>query len=106
MRILQLTGRSFYHRSRKEDMPAYQKHGSYFLVLTVFLLIHVISACNFSPRSDTPVPGMIDTAAAQTIQVNMQQLTIEALQIQLTSQAQTLSAPTSTTAPPQAPAAR
>jgi hypothetical protein len=69
-----------------------------FFALTSMLLL---GACNFTPRTETPVPGLIETSAAQTIEVNMQQVTIDALQAQLTAQSLTLQAPAPTLAPTQ-----
>jgi hypothetical protein len=72
-----------------------------FFTLGILLLLSALlfGACNFSPRTETPEPGSIETSAAQTIEVNMKQLTIDALQAQLTAQSLTLQAPAPTLPP-------
>jgi hypothetical protein len=74
-----------------------------FFTLPILSVLLIFSACNPIPPTETISPGLIETAAAQTIAVDMQQRTIEALQVLLTAQALTLSAPTATLAPTSTP---
>jgi len=76
--------------------------GFHFLVILLFPLLN---ACNFVPAKETSDPNAIITYAAQTIAVNQQQGTIDAMQIQLTSQFMTMQAPTVTMPPTEEPLA-
>jgi hypothetical protein len=69
----------------------------------LIILASLITACGQAPPPATLAPGSIETAAAQTIAADMQQRTIEALQVLLTSQAMTIAAPTATLPSTQTP---
>ena len=59
----------------------------------VFGLSSLLGACNFTPKETEDRNVAVLTSAAQTIEANNVQLTIQAQQALLTSQAQTLAAP-------------
>ena len=84
-------------------MPTRQAPALVKSILPIIILMAGLSGCNFTPPTETPDPGFVNTAAAETIQVSLQQRTIEALEQQLTSQAQTIQAPTLPPAATEAP---
>lgn len=67
--------------------------------LLAVLILPMLGACNFTVQQPTEDPNFVVTAAAATIAANSQQQTIDAMQVLLTSQAETLQAPTNTPTP-------
>ncbi len=61
--------------------------------MLVFGLSLLLGACNFTPKETEDRNVAVLTSAAQTIDANNVQLTMQAQQVLLTSQAQTLAAP-------------
>ncbi len=69
------------------------------LVLVIFGLFFLFSACNFTPPSGENQNLVVMTAAAQTVDTNSMQLTMMVQSMLLTAQAQTMGAPAQTQMP-------